>query len=64
MPRGLRGVAARRVGRRGDDGATIALAGSAAGANASDGRERHRRAPAANRWSKGVILFSELIRLI
>ena len=62
--RGLRGVAARSVGRRGDDGATIALAGSAAGANASDGRERHRRAPAANRWSKDVILFSELIRLI
>jgi hypothetical protein len=43
--RGLRGVAVRSVGRRGDDCATIALAGSAAGdnANASDGRETHRR---------------------
>ena len=45
--RGLRGVAVRSVGvgRRGDDCATIALAGSAAGdnVNASDGRERHRR---------------------
>ncbi len=64
MRRGRRGVAARRVGRRRDDGTTITLADSAAGTNASDGRERHRRAAAANRWSRGVMLFSESLRVM